>query len=106
MNKAEIVQDLLEKKHITAEMAVVLLTNENTNGITFIPTHQNPYYTYHSDWTGNPIAPYCGPTSDTTMTGSNGTTDITVTERHIKPKKIHLDKYGIPIKKSDGEDTH
>ena len=67
MNKAEIVQDLLEKKHITAEMAVVLLTNENVNGITFIPTHQQPYY--HSDWTGNPIPPYC-----TTMTGTNDTT--------------------------------
>lgn len=77
MNKAEIVQDLLEKKHITAEMAVVLLTNENTNGITFIPTHQQPYYNYHSDWTGIPGQPYCGITSDTIMTGSDGTTDIT-----------------------------
>ena len=74
MNKAEIVQDLLEKKHITAEMAVVLLTNENVNGITFIPTHQQPYYNYHSDWTGNPIPPYCTTTTDTTMTGTNDTT--------------------------------
>jgi len=44
MTKAEIVQKLLDKKQITAEEAVVLLTNENFNGITYIPYNPNPYF--------------------------------------------------------------
>ena len=46
MTKAEIVQELLDKGHITAEKAVVLLTNETSKGgITYIPYQPNPYWT-------------------------------------------------------------
>ncbi len=44
MTKAEIVQELLDKGHITAEKAVVLLTNESKGGITYIPYQPNPYW--------------------------------------------------------------
>lgn len=54
MTKAEIVQELLDKGHITAENAVVLLTNETQRGITYIPYQPNPYWTTSPDWsTGN-----------------------------------------------------
>ena len=55
MTKAEIVQKLLDAGHITAEEAVVLLTNENYNGITYIP--YNPYYPNKPDWTYDPYRP-------------------------------------------------
>lgn len=45
MTKSEIVQELLDKGHITAEKAVVLLTNETPKGgITYIPYQPNPYW--------------------------------------------------------------
>jgi hypothetical protein len=55
MTKASIVQKLLEAGHITAEEAVILLTNENHNGITYIP--YNPYYPNSPDWTYDPNRP-------------------------------------------------
>ena len=55
MTKASIVQKLLDAGHITAEEAVILLTNENHNGITYIP--YNPYYPNTPDWTYDPNRP-------------------------------------------------
>ena len=52
MTKASIVQKLLDAGQITAEEAVVLLTNENHNGITYIP-----YQPWQPDWTYDPNRP-------------------------------------------------
>lgn len=52
MTKASIVQKLLDAGQITAEEAVILLTNENHNGITYIP-----YNPYKPDWTYDPNRP-------------------------------------------------
>jgi len=57
MTRASIVQRLLDEKQITAEEAVVLLTNENHNGITHIPYNPNPYWTSNPDWTYDPNRP-------------------------------------------------
>jgi hypothetical protein len=57
MTKASIVQKLLEAGNITAEEAVVLLTNENHSGITYIPYNPNPYWTSNPDWTYDPNRP-------------------------------------------------
>ena len=75
MTKAEIVQELLDKGHITAEKAVVLLTNETPKGgITYIPYQPNPYWTTSPDWsTGNPMTPV--------FTTTNTNTIITRTNR-------------------------
>jgi len=82
MTKAEIVQELLDKGQITAEKAVVLLTNENINGIRYIPYQSNPYWTSSPDWTGNPNLPYCGTTT------SGGTiTDNTTNNLQTKNKE-------------------
>ena len=43
MKKDEIVERLLEEKHITAKEAVVLLKNDDHNGITYI-YKLNPYF--------------------------------------------------------------
>jgi hypothetical protein len=43
MKKDEIVERLLEEKHITAKEAVVLLKNDDHNGITYI-YKRNPYF--------------------------------------------------------------
>ena len=63
MTKASIVQRLLDNDLITAEEAVVLLKNEDHNGITYIPYAPyditNPY--------NPPFQPYC--TSDTLNSG-------------------------------------
>lgn len=48
MTKASIVQKLLDAGQITAEEAVVLLTNENHNGITYIP--YQPYQPGQPYW--------------------------------------------------------
>lgn len=70
MTKASIVQKLLDAGHITAEEAVVLLTNENYNGITYIP--YNPYYPNNPDWTYDPNRPG-QPYWYTTSTSGGGT---------------------------------
>jgi len=61
MTKASIVQRLLDEKHITAEEAVVLLTNDAPaapiNPIQ--PCFPNPY-TPINPW--NPFVTYCGTT--------------------------------------------
>jgi len=65
MTKAEIVQELLDKGHITAENAVVLLTNETQRGITYIPYQPNPYWPTSPDWsTGNPNTPLYNTTTE------------------------------------------
>lgn len=61
MTKASIVQRLLDNNLITAEEAVILLKNEDHNGITYIP--YNPYTTNPYN---PPFQPYC--TSDTLNT--------------------------------------
>ena len=83
MTKAEIVQELLDSGNITAEKAVVLLTNENLNGIRYVPYQQNPYWSTPPNWTGNPTIPYCG----TTTTGGPVTTDGLTTNLQTKNKE-------------------
>ena len=55
MSKAEIVERLLENKHITAKEAVILLKSERTNIPMYTPNH---YYS-EPNWTGPPPI-YCG----------------------------------------------
>ena len=83
MTKAEIVQELLDKGHITAEKAVVLLTNESINGIRYIPYQQNPYWPNPPTWIGDPNLPYCG----TTTTGGPVTADGLTTNLQTKNKE-------------------
>lgn len=56
MTKSSIVQKLLDSKTITAEEAVVLLSNE-TSGIQYVPYQPNPYWTSNPDWTYDPNRP-------------------------------------------------
>jgi hypothetical protein len=63
MTKVEIVQELLDKGHITAENAVVLLTITNQQSDPGAPYFQYPYfqYPYFTDpnTTGSPPVVYC-----------------------------------------------
>lgn len=62
MTKASIVQRLLDADLINAEEAVILLTNENHNGITYIPYVPNDVTNPYNP----PFQPYCTTsTSDT-----------------------------------------
>lgn len=57
--KANIVQRLLDEKLITAEEAVVLLTNETPNNIPVFPTY--PVYPTYPIGVPNPYAPPYNP---------------------------------------------
>jgi hypothetical protein len=66
MTKATIVQKLLENNNITAEEAVILLTNENFNGITYVPYNPpiNPMPPFYPQC-GQPIWYTNGTVNDT-----------------------------------------
>ena len=62
MSKDEIVERLLEKGQITAKEAIVLLKNEDHNGITY-HFKGNPYF---SEPTTTPPPVWCEDNTDTT----------------------------------------
>ena len=66
MKKDEIVERLLEEKHITAKEAVVLLKNDDHNGITY-HLKGNPYFTpIYGEPTTTPPPVWCEDNTDTT----------------------------------------